>query len=152
MTIPTCTSRVRCIHNFSLFPSKRISANMNLIRFICACFRTFVNTIYSHQLLHIRFKIFAQICMQLFIFSYWRIFASKYLFSSEYSQNFKQTLHSSEYSLANIHIQANILLQVFTKYCFKLYRKGFHKSKASIDIRFILHVKSADLLRYETNK
>ncbi len=44
------------------------------------CFGIFANTIYSHHSLHIRFKIFAHICMQIFIFSYLRIFSSKYSF------------------------------------------------------------------------
>jgi hypothetical protein len=47
------------------------------------------------------------------ILSKWRIFASKYSFRSEYSQNFKRISHPSEYSLANIRIQENILLQIF---------------------------------------
>jgi hypothetical protein len=53
---------------------------MDLIRFIFACFGIFENIIYSHHLLHIRFKLFAQIRIQIFdlmqnkfIFSYWRI-------------------------------------------------------------------------------
>ncbi len=47
------------------------------------------------------------------IFSYWRIFPSKYLFWSKHSQNFKRNLHSSWYSLANIRIQANVCFQIF---------------------------------------
>jgi hypothetical protein len=49
------------------------------------------------------------------ILSYWRIFASLYSFRSEYSQNFQRISHSSEYSLTNICIPANIrhvLLQI----------------------------------------
>ncbi len=48
------------------------------------------------------------------------IFASKYSFRSEYSQN-----------LSEFHIQANICLQIFTyrrifaTYCFKLFQKAF---------------------------
>jgi hypothetical protein len=34
---------------------------MDLIRFIFACFGIFTNTIYSHHLLHFRFKVFTQI-------------------------------------------------------------------------------------------
>jgi hypothetical protein len=88
----------------------RFEANIDLIRFIFACFGIFANTIYSHHSLHIRFNIFAQICMQIFIFSYWRIFASKYSLWSEYSQNCKRISHTSEYSLENIRILANIRL------------------------------------------
>jgi hypothetical protein len=44
---------------------------------------------------------------------HWRIFASKYLFRSKYSQNFKRFSHSSEYLLANIRIQSNVHLKIF---------------------------------------
>ncbi len=108
----------------------------------------FSNTFYLHHLLHIRFKIFAQIRIQIFdlmekpIFCmeysfqseylllshmYWQKFALKYLFLSEYSQNFRRISRSSKYLLKNICIQANIHLQLFAQkrisntYCFKLY-------------------------------
>jgi hypothetical protein len=45
----------------------------------------------------------------------WRIFASKFSIRCEHLQNFQQISHSSEYSLANICIPANIrfvLLQI----------------------------------------
>jgi hypothetical protein len=60
------------------------------------------------------------------IVTYWQIFASKYLFISEYSQNFRRISRSSKYSLKNICIQANIHSQLFAQkrifatYCFKL--------------------------------
>ncbi len=71
---------------------------MDLIRFIFSCFGIFANTIYS---LHIHYKIFSQIRIQIFkliqnkytlkqIFASERIFASKYLFWTEYLQNFKR--------------------------------------------------------------
>ncbi len=49
-------------------------------------------------------------------------------------------------SLANICIQANIRLQIFAYqrifvvYCFKFFRKAFHKSQALINIRFFLKI------------
>jgi hypothetical protein len=60
---------------------------MDLIRFIFACFGIFENTIYSNHSLHIRFKIFAQIRIQLF--------------------NFIQKIHVAE----NIRSRANIRLR-----------------------------------------
>jgi hypothetical protein len=149
---------------------------MDLIRFIFACFGKFANTIHSH---HIRFRIFAQIHRQIFdlickntccsayslqseyslkIYSYWRMFASKYSFISEYLQNFQRISHSNEYSLANIGIQANILKQIFpyqrifATYCFTSLRPqlifgsfGKHSLRKaySLPFLFILHVKSA---------
>ncbi len=86
-----------------LFASKRTYAYMDLICFIFACFGIFANTMYSHHSLHICFKIFAQICIQIFnlmqnkytlkqisleseywhhIFSYQRIFAARYSFEA----------------------------------------------------------------------
>ncbi len=59
---------------------------MDLIRFIFACFCIFANTIYLHHSLHIRFKIFAHICIQKF--------------------NFMQKIHVA----ANIHFRVNIHL------------------------------------------
>ena len=111
---------------------------MDLIHFISACFGIFANTIYLHHSLHICFKIFAQIRIQKFdlmqnkyIFSYWRIFASKYSYRSDYSK-----------TLSEFHIQANICLQIFAyqqifaTHCFKLFTKTFLKSWTSINIRF----------------
>ncbi len=112
-----------------LFASKRIEANMDLIRFIFACFGIFANTIYSHHSLHICFKIFAQIRIQIFnllenkyISSYWRIFASETLSQFHFKHIFayKQLFackysHTSKYSLANIRIIAYfrfVLLQI----------------------------------------
>ncbi len=109
---------------------------MDLIRFIFACFCIFANTIYSHHSLHIRFKIFAQIRKQMFdlmqnntrcseyslmIFSYWRIFASKYSPRSNYPRNLSEFhiqrifackySHTSEYPL---RIASNYLAKPFT--------------------------------------
>jgi hypothetical protein len=72
------------------------------------------------------------------------------------------TYCTSKYSLAIFAYQ-----QVFAIYCFKLFRSVFHESWTSINIRFFLkifaekgifasvlfssHLKSADLLRCETN-
>jgi hypothetical protein len=101
---------------------------MDLIRFIFASFGAFAYTIYSQHSFHIRFKIFAQTRIQIIdlmqknaccseysfqseyllkIFSYWRIFASKYLV---------RISHSNEYSLANIRIQANIRIPANLRY------------------------------------
>jgi hypothetical protein len=106
---------------------------MDLICFIFACFGIFAKTNYSHHSLHTRFKIFAQIRIQIYdlmqkntccneyllqseyslkIFSYWRIFPARYSFRNKYSQNFKQISNSSEYSLANT-------------YCFKFSRPNW---------------------------
>ncbi len=49
-----------------LFVLKRTSANIYLSCFIFACFGIFANTISLHHSLHIRFKIFAQICIPIF--------------------------------------------------------------------------------------
>jgi len=80
----------------------------------------------------IRFR--ANICFN--IFSYWRIFASKYLFWSKHSQNFKRNLHSNEYALTckyshtsecllpNICIKANICFGIASNYI----GKPFHRS------------------------
>jgi hypothetical protein len=54
--------------------------------------------------------------------------------------------HTGEYSLANILILANIHVQlfkyqrIFATYCYKLFRKAFHKSEASINIWFFLKI------------
>jgi len=136
----------------------RLEANQSeygLIRFIFTFFGKFTYTIYSHHSLifaskyrtnsltnirfdakqiHVKANIHfrANACSN--IFSYWQICASKYSFWSEYSQKFKQISHSSNYLLADIHIQANIRLQIFiykrifATYCFKSYRKAFQKS------------------------
>ncbi len=114
---------------FSLFALKRIKVNMDLIRFIFACFGIFANTTYLHLSLH--------------------IFPSKYSHKSpiwcktnicwrKYSLQSKYLLRIFSYLLqkiifeANIHkiwsefnIQVNIRLQIFTHlqifatYCFK---------------------------------
>ncbi len=58
-------SRVRHIHNF--FYSLRSESKRIWISFtLFACFGIFANTIYSPHLLFIRYKIFAQICIQIF--------------------------------------------------------------------------------------
>ncbi len=115
---------------------------MYLIRFILACFSTFADPIYSHHLLHIRFKIFAQIHICIFvhqikylyyrkyslqseyslkIVSYWRIFASKYSFRSKYSQNFTfKRIFACKYT--------HTLLQLF--------RKAFHKPQIIFSVIF----------------
>jgi hypothetical protein len=59
---------------------------MYLICFIFACYGIFANAIYWHQSLHIRFKIFAQIRIQIFNFMHnkyvlKRIFASERIFA-----------------------------------------------------------------------
>jgi hypothetical protein len=78
----------------------RFEANLSeywSYRFIFGCFGIFANTIYSHYSLHIRFKTFAKIRIQIFdlmqskhIFSYWRIFASKYSFWRELRQSLRE--------------------------------------------------------------
>jgi hypothetical protein len=128
---------------------------MDQIRFIFACFGTFAKTVYSHHWLHIRFKMFEKVLMQIFIVSYWRIFASKYSLGSEYSQNFERISRSSEYWLANIHIQVNIRLQIFATYGFKLYRKGFTRLRPQLIFvfwKYSLHFASKYSLCSEINK
>ncbi len=69
--------------------------------------------VYSHHLLHIRFKIFARICIQIFD-SMQKIYVAAnilLILACQYS-------HTSEYSLC---IASNTI-----------YRKAFHKSYASI--------------------
>jgi hypothetical protein len=98
--------------------------------------------------------IFASEEYSLKIFSYWQIFASKYLFKSEYSQK----------TLSAYRLQIFAYQRIFAAYCFKLIRKAFHKSKApqlkfgyffkkysltkkySLPFLFVSHVKSADSL------
>jgi hypothetical protein len=126
---------------------------MDLIHFIFACFGIFSNTIYFHHSLQIHIKILAQIRIQIFDlmqriascsedsqrilrFSHTgKYFASKYSFRSEYSQKFKR-----------FQIEVNICSQIFTYqqifaiYCFKLYRKAFYNSQASINIGFFFKI------------
>ncbi len=107
--IHTKAHGLRRTRNFFYLLRSESKQIMDLIRFIFACFVIFANTIYSYNSIHIRFKIFAQIRIQIldlmqnkFIFSYWRIFVSKYKFWSEYSPILKRISHSSEYSFENI--------------------------------------------------
>ncbi len=144
---------------------------------------------YSHVLVYsqklfiriIRFKIFGQICIQIFdmmqkntccseyllkIFWYWRIFASKYLFRSEYLQNCEFHIkayirlqifaywqifackysHTSKYSL---RIASNYLEKPFTSPSPQSIFGSFWKYSPRKEIRFCFysHVKSADSLR-----
>ncbi len=60
----------------------------------------------------IRIQIF-DLLQNKYIFSCWRIFSSKYMFWSEYSQNFKRFSHSSEYSIVNIRLQIFAYKRIF---------------------------------------
>jgi len=162
------------------------------IRFIFTCFGIFANTISSHHSLHTRSKIFAHIRIQIFdlmqkntccseyslqneyslkIFLYWRIFASKYSFRSEYSRNFKRISHSSKFSLINIRMQqifackyshtsecslrtciaSNYLEKSFTSLSPHLVFGSFWKG-IFVSVLFVSHVKSADSLLCETSE
>ncbi len=103
--------RVGCavFATFFLFASMRIQANMSLIRFIFACFGIFANRIYSHHLLQIRFKIFAQIRTQIF-----DLMQNKYIpHTGDYSFQDIRLKANIRKSLSKFHIQANIRLQIF---------------------------------------
>jgi hypothetical protein len=93
---------------------------MDLIRFKFACFGIFANTIYSHHSLHIRFRIFVQIRIQIFDlmqnkYTVKQIFASEQIFNSEliFASTFSYT---GEYSLQNIRFEANISMQANIRY------------------------------------
>jgi hypothetical protein len=111
---------------------------MDLICFIFACFCVFANTIYSHHSLHVRFKIFAKVRMQ--------IFASKYSFWSNYSQNSKRISHSSEHSLANFTYKRMFACKYLhtSQYSLSIAKQAnktcfshFEANKSSLHIRFI---------------
>ncbi len=122
----------------------RFYANLDHIRFIFACFSKILKhhlfASYSLQNIctdshtNIGFDAKTYILHGIFIseqifaiVTYWQIFTSKYLFISEYSQNFRRISYSSKYLLKNICIPANIHLQLFAQkrifatYCLKLY-------------------------------
>jgi hypothetical protein len=130
-------TRVRRIHNFFwiLFAS-----------YLHVSVYSLTSCIYSDHLLHVLFKIFAQIHIQKL-----DLIQNKYMLKrispqSEYSlQRFLilglANIHFKIFVLMRIfakpikfHIQANIRLQIFAykqifaKHCFKLYGKAFHKS------------------------
>ncbi len=115
-------NRVRRIHNFFYL----LQSKSKQIWILFTCFGIFANTIYSHHSLkkftkiHIQIldlmqnkymlkRIFASEQILASIFSYLRIFTSKYLFWSEYSQNLEKFplkwifackfLHTSKYLL-----------------------------------------------------
>jgi hypothetical protein len=97
---------------------------MDLVRFIFACEGIFANIIYWHHLLHIRFKIFAQIRIQIFDLMLKKHVAATICFRANICLRLS---HTGEYLLLNIileanicktlskfHIQANIRSQIFT--------------------------------------
>jgi hypothetical protein len=96
---------------------------MDRVHFIFACLGIFANIIYLHHLLHIRFKIFAQIRIQIFDLMLKIHVAANMCFRA----NIRLFSPTGEYLLQNIcleanicktlsksHIQANIHLQIFT--------------------------------------
>ncbi len=89
---------------------------MDLIRFTFACFGIFANTSNSHHLLHISFKMFAQIRIQIFDLMQKNTCCSKY------------SLNIFSYR------------RIFAKNCFKLFSKAFHKTLVWLNIRFFLKI------------
>ncbi len=94
---------------------------MDLVRFIFACSGIFANTIYWHHLLHIRFKIFAQIRIQIFDLMLKIHVAANICFRANICLRLSHTGEPNICLEANIcktlikfHIQANICLQIFT--------------------------------------
>jgi hypothetical protein len=97
---------------------------MDLICFICTCSGIFANTIYSNHALHIYFKIFVQICIQIIDLmqnkvhveastASEQIFASNVLILAKYFlQNIRFETNNHK-TLSKFHIQANICLQVY---------------------------------------
>ncbi len=118
---------------------------MDLFCFIFACFSIFANTIYSHNSLHICFKIFAQIRIQIFDLMQKIHVAENICFRANICLRIS---HTVEYVLQNIrleanicqtlsefHIQANIRLQIFT------YKRIF-ACKYSHTSEYSLHIAS----------
>jgi hypothetical protein len=122
---------------------------MDLIRLILAGFGIFAYTIYSHHSLilisNIHTNLHTNIQFDANKYKLKEIFVTERICASTFS-------HTDKYLLRKIFI----LTQIFTKfqanftfkriiarkylytseYCLKLYRKTFHKSQASINIRF----------------
>ncbi len=94
---------------FILFEANlRECGNVDLISFIFACFGIFANTIYLHHSLHIRFKMFAQIRIQIFDLMQTNSCWSEYSLQSKYSI---KIFEANKYSR---HIRLYLLR---TEYC-----------------------------------
>jgi hypothetical protein len=78
---------------------------MDPIRLIFACFSIFSNTTFSHHSLHIRFKIFAQIRLQIFGLIKKIHVAANIRFRANIRLRFS---HTGKYLLQNIRFKANI--------------------------------------------
>jgi hypothetical protein len=104
---------------------------MDLICFIFECFGVLANTIYPHHLLHIHFKIFAEIRTQIFDLMQNIHFRAHIFILANICFKIICLEEKIRKTLCEFHFQANICLQIFAyqlifaTHCFKLFRKPF---------------------------